>query len=215
MPNLVDHQLRVAGVAMQICDAINGVEIDRDAIIKTCLLHDMGNIIKFNLDYFPEFLEPEGLEYWQKVKDEYIEKYGKDEHHATMQIAKELPVFNNVIEFINSIGFSQAEKNKEDNNFSIKICCYSDMRVRPEGIVLLSDRLNDLRNRYNSQRRSIDIKEKYLNRPSAVSENLRNIFEDSLKEIEKQIFSKCKIKPEDITDKSVALYIEKLKNFEI
>ena len=145
MPNLVDHQLRVAGVAMQICDAINGVEIDRDAIIKTCLLHDMGNIIKFNLDYFPEFLEPEGLEYWQKVKDEYIEKYGKDENNEKMKIEKELPVFNNVIEFINSIGFSQAEKNKEDNNFSIKICCYSDMRVRPEGIVLLSDRLNDLR----------------------------------------------------------------------
>jgi hypothetical protein len=34
-------------------------------------------------------------------------------------------------------------------------------------------------------------------------------------EIEKQIFAKCKIKPEDITDASVAPIIEELRNFVI
>ena len=34
-------------------------------------------------------------------------------------------------------------------------------------------------------------------------------------EMEKQIFSKCKIKPEDITDETIAPIIEELKNFVI
>jgi hypothetical protein len=35
------------------------------------------------------------------------------------------------------------------------------------------------------------------------------------KEIEKQIFAKCKIKPEDINDESVEPIISKLRNFVI
>ena len=75
-PALQLHQFRVTGVALQIIGSID-VAVDADSIIVACLLHDMGNIIKFNLDYFPEFLEPEGLEYWQYVQNEFIEKYNR------------------------------------------------------------------------------------------------------------------------------------------
>ena len=50
MPNLAMHQLRVAGVAMQICESLD-TNIDTNSVVKACLLHDMGNIIKFNLLY--------------------------------------------------------------------------------------------------------------------------------------------------------------------
>ena len=84
MPNLQEHMLRVAAVASLVCDNFNE-PLPKDDIITACLLHDMGNIIKSDLQYFPEFIKPEGLDYWQKVKDEYIEKYSRDEHKATIQ----------------------------------------------------------------------------------------------------------------------------------
>jgi 5'-deoxynucleotidase YfbR-like HD superfamily hydrolase len=87
MQNLQDHQLRVAAVASIICDSFDFL-INKEKIIKVCLLHDMGNIIKFQLDYFPELNKPEGLEYWQNVQKEFIAKYGPNEHNATMKIMR-------------------------------------------------------------------------------------------------------------------------------
>ena len=40
-------------------------------------------------------------------------------------------------------------------------------------------------------------------------------FEKAARQIEKQIFSKCKIKPEDINNETVAPIISELKNFVI
>ena len=77
MPQLQLHQLRVAGVASIIVDNFQE-KLDKDAIVSAALLHDMGNIIKFNLNFFPDALEPEGLDHWQSVKDEFILKYGPD-----------------------------------------------------------------------------------------------------------------------------------------
>src|SRR3989344_2472976 len=89
-PNLQLHQLRVAGVASIICDNFDK-PLDKGSIITTCLLHDMGNILKFNFDIFPEeFYGKQGRAYWEKVKQEFKEKYGEDEHKATHAIAEEL-----------------------------------------------------------------------------------------------------------------------------
>lgn len=210
MPNLVAHQLSVAGVAMQICDALDdNVEINRDAILKACLLHDMGNIIKFKLDYFPEFLGPHGLEYWQDIQKEFIERYGNDEHVATIKIAKELGLNDRFLEILNSIGFTCALKNRDTSDFDLKIVEYADMRVGPHGVIYLHDRLKNLRIRYSENGSTLlDYKKTFLI-------DQREIFENALFEIEKQIFSICKINPEDINSESVAKYIEELKKFHI
>lgn len=201
IPNLQIHQYRVAAVAFQICDSLN-IEINKESILKACLLHDMGNIIKFNLDYFPEWNNPEGIEYWQKVKDDYINKYGNNEHHATIEIAQELGVDNCILDLINSVDPSLVEINRLDLNFDKKICIYADNRVTPHGIV-------------STRERNIEAKKRYENHPHAFDENGHVNFLENIKEIEKQIFSHSKIKPEDINDESIISYLEKLKIFEI
>lgn len=108
MPTLRLHQLRVAAVGQIICDSIPDFK-DTKEVVVTCLLHDMGNIIKFDLNYFPEFLKPEGLEYWQKVKEEYIQKYGNDEHHATQSIIAELLNSGKIRECADQVGFSKLQ----------------------------------------------------------------------------------------------------------
>lgn len=210
MPNLAEHQLRVAGVAMQICDALDdNVEINRDAILKACLLHDMGNIIKFKLDYFPEFLEPKGLEYWQGIQNEFIKKYGDEEHEATFKIVKQLNPSDDILDILHSVGFSKTKNNEEIYDFNKKIACYVDLRVGPHGILSLEDRLSNLRDRYSKNGSTI------ITHKKLTSVNSRDVFENAIRNIEKQIFSICKINPEDINDESVVKYIEELKKFEI
>lgn len=201
MPNLQMHQFRVATVAFQICDSLN-IKVDKESILKTCLLHDMGNIIKFRLDYFPEWNNPEGIEYWQKVQNDYINKYGNNEHHATVEIARELGVSDYVLDLINSVDPSLSEVNNLDLNFDKKICLYADNRVTPHGIVSRAER-------------SLEAKKRYENHPHAFEEDAHHFFNKNMEDIEKQIFSHTKIKPEDINDESIVSYLEKLKIFTI
>ena len=58
-PNLQLHMFRVAAFADILCDNHKKVDFDKEIIIKSCLLHDLGNIIKFDFDNFPELLGAE------------------------------------------------------------------------------------------------------------------------------------------------------------
>lgn len=195
------HQLRVAAVAKKICDNFDG-EIDQQSIIFACLFHDMGNIIKSDLTRFPEFLKPEGHEYWKKVKDEYNAKYGNNEHLATEAIAKEINLSPKIIAYIRKIGFSNATRNEKEAHFEDKICNYSDMRVDPNGVTSMKERILEGQKRYAGKKHSI---------ASDSFESLVKSFEN----IEKQIFSKTKIKPSDITKEGISKIIEEFRNLNI
>jgi len=201
MPMLAMHQMRVASVAMEICESLD-IEIDKESVIKACLLHDMGNIIKFNLANSPEWNKPEGTEYWQTVKDEYISKYGSNEHKASLAIISEIGMTNRVRDLVNCIDASVARKIVEEDDFEKKICAYVDNRVSPHGVV-------------SAEEHSLNAKERYKNHPHAFSEENRISFMKNLDLIEKQIFSHSNIKPEDINDESIKNYLEKLQDFSI
>jgi|SRR3989339_62863 len=198
MPNLQLHQLRVASVAKIIAENFKE-KLDKESIVIACLFHDMGNIIKFNFSYFTEFLKPEGLEYWQAVKNEYIKKYGHEEHLATELIAKEINVSPQAMECLKQIGFSNSDKNERSESFENKICNYSDMRVDPYGVVSMEKRIYEGRKRYEGRKHTI------------MSERFEPLVQ-SLRNIEKYIFSKTGIKPDEITNEKVQSNIEKLRS---
>lgn len=201
-PNLQMHQLRVAGVAKNIYSNLD-IEVDCYSIASACLLHDMGNILKFDFSKFPQFLEPEGLEYWQGVKDEYREKYGSNEHEATMKIIRELSVSESVSDIIDGIGFEYLGDLPGKDDLEKKIVKYADMRVAPRKVMPLVERINEGKSRYPSVKRNAED-------PTFFDRMLR-----AGQEIEKEIFTNCSIKPEDITDEVVDKEIEGLKNYEV
>ena len=203
MPQLQQHQLRVAGVAFSICQEL-GSKVSTKDVLTACLLHDMGNILKFDLEseLIPGQFEPQGKYFWQMVKGIYKEKYGPDEHTATSAITKEIGASEKVISLINSIGFFQAIENSESENLEVKICSYSDMRVDPWGVVSLEERLKDLRKRYQENRQQEDL-------------NKTLEFESALRIIEKQLFTGLELKPENITEPALQTQIEKLKEWEV
>lgn len=203
MASLQLHMLRVAGVAAMICDHISNdlpEKLDKENVIKACLLHDMGNILKFNLDIFPEFLKPQGKEYWQEVKDEFERKYGTKVHQATLQIVDEIGGSERIRELIDAVSFVKQKENFESTDFGKKICAYADMRVIPTTVTSLDERMKDGKERYpqfNSQ-----------------ASGFRYVFA-YLKKTEKQIFEQCDIQPEDISEETVEKYFDQLKLVEI
>jgi hypothetical protein len=203
MPQLAEHQLRVAAVAEIICSHIS-VPVNKHDVVVACLLHDMGNIVKFNFSETTKEMVGEEvygqLDYWERVKREFLEKYGVGSHNATNKIVEELGLGERVRELVNSVGFHQGIKNAAGNDFEKKVCTYSDMRVMPLGVGLLEDRLADLRRRYKNHQEG---------------SGERDSFEIALREIEGQIFEHCSIKPDDIAEAAIAERKEQLKSFEV
>ena len=208
-PQQEEHQLRAAAAADFICEHITLSpalsQRERGNVVAACLLHDIGNIVKFDLDrtkdIFPELVaKPEDRIYWQNVKQEFIGKYGPGSHNVTMKIIAELGVNERIKELADCVGFEQAEANAVSADFGKKICAYSDMRVMPNGVASLEERMADLRIRYNNHPEGVDKRDK---------------FESSLRKIQAQIFEYCNIEPQDISEQAIVGKKEILKNFEI
>ncbi len=206
MPSLQLHMLRVAGVAQVICENFQNPKlINAENIVIACLLHDMGNIIKFDLNLFPQFLEPNGFNYWKNVQDQFIDKYGTDEHIANYAIAKELGVSEQILKLVQSVGFSNSESNYYSDDFNCKISAYADFRVAPLGVDLLKNRLEDGRQRFK-------INKMHTYDPK------KDKFEELVKfieQIEAQIFEKCALEPAQITETLVLTKLDELKKLQL
>ena len=203
MPILQLHQLRVAAVGKMIADSFEQ-KLDTRSIVLACLFHDMGNIIKFDLSHFPESREPEGIEYWEKVKADFVRRYGPDEHHATIAIGHELHLPLQAMQYIEGVGFSKLERIRDSHSFGQKIVEYADTRVAPAGVVAMDERLEEARMRYAKRRSDMpEEKERY------------DVLVNAAREIERQIFSRSSIRPEDITDASAEPLVEELRDFPV
>ena len=118
---------------------------------------------------------------------------------------KELGVSAKVIEIVDQIHFSFLCRQLDGDDMNLKISHYSDARVDPYGVVSYDERMDEAKKRYKSRNISI----------GGVGEEKRKELVACGQEIEKQIFAKCKIKPEDINNQTVAPLISSLRNFVI
>ena len=200
--HLQQHMYDVAAVAQMICEGFDE-EINMKLIIKACLLHDMANIIKFDMTLMPEVWELEWVSYRQWIKDNFVVRYGDHEHEATIKILEELGFDGDLRFVVNGIGFSNADKILKSKNWELKIAAYADMRLQPDGVCLLQVRMVEGRKRFAR------------NRPDRVNELDFEEYVMYWKEIEKQIFSHNSHIYEDINNQSIEKYLLDLSNFEI
>ncbi len=210
MPSLAAHQRRVAAVACSIIDAAergtpvgDDLHRNRREIVSACLLHDMGNILKFDLSYFPDFLEPEGMAYWESVQAEFADRYGTDEHEATLAIAREIGVSDRTFGYINAVGFRMATGTLAGRDPGKMLCCYADMRVAPFGIVTLDERFDEGTKRYAERSRRVADPEYAMRQVAAI------------REMESFIFADTSISPDGITDASCKKYFFSLGSFQV
>lgn len=203
MPALQLHQLRVAAVGQMIGQAV-ALQLNLADMLQACLLHDMGNIIKFDLALFPKFLEPEGLQYWQSVQSYFQQRYGENEFQATLKIADELRVSPRVKEMIAAISFTHVTANYQSDDMEMKICDYADTRVSPQQVVSLQERFDDLEKRYGARY------------PSEEQQQLRAQFRELMTQIEQQIFAQAStLTAEMITEAAITPLLDPLRQTEI
>lgn len=201
MPSLREHMLRVAAVASLICDHWQGEEIDKQSIAMACLLHDVGNIIKFRFN-LPEDEHNPDIGHWRTVRQEFIDKYGTNEHHATLEIAKELGQSETVLSYIDGVGHDKFGEQIPLGDMGIKIVNYADTRVAPQGVVSYQARMDDVLVRYRTH-------------PQFIGEAAHAEMVSYGYQVEAQIFEQVDIKPEDVTNEAIATIVEKLKQHQV
>lgn len=160
-PNLQNHMIVVTDVALNIYDNGNFENVDRTDIQRVGLLHDLGNIVKFDLNKYPDYLgkEAKRLAYWLDKQKKVIEKYGTDDHKATKLMLKELQVDERLIEIILNKSFANALEIESSDDLLLKILFYADMRVSPKGLVSMEERLTEIMNRLEKYKGRKDLLE--------------------------------------------------------
>ena len=146
--NLQEHMLRVASLAKIILDHWNGPAIDKKAIIQACVFHDIAKPMKFDLAKQAQFgmsaIEITNLD---KLQHYLKTLYGDDEHHTTIEICKEIGVSQTAIKIINDLEWSYIPALLSKNDLESLIPIYADMRIGQKGILVLKQRLEDLKAR--------------------------------------------------------------------
>jgi hypothetical protein len=144
--------LMAAALAKLLCENWKGPQINKEDIITTMLIHDIGNIAKMDFNTYevlPE--EKKDMAYWQGVQKEFIKKYGADDHIATFNIASELGLKPRILWLVINKIFIHNEMIAASDDYELKICAYSDQRTGPNGIMPLKDRFDELRRRYGNK----------------------------------------------------------------
>ncbi len=195
--NLQMHMLRVAACSNLIIDNWNGPEIDQKSIIRVCLLHDMGNMVKIPEDFSSD-------EEFLKIRKKYFDRYGTNDHEINLEIGKQEGLTEKELKILDGKRSRKNEETLNSNSYERKICAYCDQRVAPDGVTSIEERLEDAKIRYKNKPLSVWSNEEKAN----------HLIDCSLG-IEKQIMRYCKLKPEDINDISIKEYIEKLKTYHI
>lgn len=187
---LQDHMLNVAGVTKHLCDHAK-IVVNRDVAIKTALIHDMGAIVKFDLNYDYDLLEPEGIEHWKALQDRFRTKYGTDEYQATAKIISEFCKDDCVKDLYNQLIFTGIDMYTNFSSLEATICCYSDHRVDPYRIVSLRRRLESSKQRHRVNHRIQETNRKF------------GEYARQLKLLEKQLFTQLTVLPKDIDKNTI------------
>jgi len=195
--NLQRHMKQVAAVSALICDN-SKMKVDKETIIATALIHDLAQFVKMELDNGNvNLLDPsdrERIGFFKQKKKEFIEKYGFNDNKANTKIALEIGANKKVIDLLKSKEVNPLLPNVY-KKFDEKILLYSDLRCSPQGVVSLEERLAEGNKRYNFNR---DEEHKEFSRR----------FTLIAKGIEKEMFKKLKILPEQINSSSVQKYLD-------
>lgn len=147
-PNLQEHMLRVAALSEIITSNWTGVAIDKVAITQACLLHDIAKPMKFNLSKQAEFgMSEADIARLAALQDRLKTNYRENEHEAAVKITKEVGCKSEAVMLVDNLEWEYIPRLLACNDLQSLIPIYCDMRIAPRGIMPLTDRLNELKNR--------------------------------------------------------------------
>ena len=203
-PNLARHMLRVGAVTRLILDHWSGPALEERTMMKIALLHDTGNILKFDFEGHPHLLEEEqpNVQRWKALQAEWAARF-PDENAMTYAIAAECGMHPGEIAMMRDLGYGLMDRIAQEERFERKIVKYADMRAAPFGILPLKDRLEEGNKRY-AKHPTISI-----------DHSKTKLLQEAAFDVERQIMVHCTLTPRDITEETVAHVMEALRSYEL
>lgn len=203
-PWLQLHQVRVAAVA----DTVARMHADANVslIVTTCLVHDIGAIVKFDFEYMrralPGLASADEIPHWEAVQKEIRARYGTEEHEATDAILSDLGK-SNEREIFDQMGLTNMPRILASGDRNLQIVQYADMRVGPFGVLSIQERLADGAARYASVWEEDG------------TARIANSFPRDVQKLEEILFAGVERRPEDISDASIAVRMQELWDYAI
>ena len=153
LPNIREHQARVAGVILILKEHWQGPTVNWDDAVAAALIHDLGNIVKASLDTpigqaILGPIECERIEYWEDVKRRTIVAYGTDEHAVTHALAEKCGASRRVLDIFMMSTFNHGLALIADGDWEKKLVGYADRVVGPFGVLTLDARMQEANKRY-------------------------------------------------------------------
>ncbi|OHB19723.1 MAG: hypothetical protein A2854_03650 [Parcubacteria group bacterium RIFCSPHIGHO2_01_FULL_56_18] len=205
-PWLQLHQVRVAAVGKLLAESLTD-PVDTHLIVMTCLVHDIGAIVKF--DFSPSVLAalddvcpPEDVPHWIAVQEEMHARYGTREYPATDAIIGELDL-EKVRHTFRDMGLSNLPRVLTEGSREARIAQYADLRVGPHSVLPLLQRIADITERYRTRWNAEGRAEEAAHYPSLS------------RELEQQLFQDSHITPEDLNDLSIRPVVDALWEYEV
>ena len=150
--NLQQHMLRVAALAKIILDHWTGQPVDQEAIIQTCLFHDIAKPINFDLKKQTQFgLSPQEIDKLDQLQQRLKKNYGTNEHQVVVKICQAINLKPKAVKLVDNLVWSFIPQLINQNDLESLIPIYADMRIGPKGILPLSQRLEELETRTGKQ----------------------------------------------------------------
>ncbi len=203
-PNLARHMLRVGAVTRLILDHWTGPQLKGETMMRIALLHDTGNILKFDFEGHPHLLEEEqaNLEHWKDLQAKWASRFASEDE-MTYAIAAECGLGEDGIAMMKNLGYGLMDRIAAEPRFERKIVKYADMRAAPFGILPLKDRLEEGHRRYAKH-------------PTVTIDHSKTeILETAAFDVERQIMAHCTLTPGDITEEAVAPVMEALRSYQL
>lgn len=196
---------RVAAVVAWVLDHWKGPEVDKDAVIAAALVHDLGNIVKFDFDW-PGQAQLVGeewnrKEYWKAVQETVFARYGTKHDDATDAMLAELGADPSVGRIVHATGYQHLPRMAQHGSWEEKLLVYGDLRVAPHGIVSREERMREGRERYAQLHPRVRDSEGFVQEGHAP-------FTHAGADIENAIAAHTSAPLHLITDQSAAPYVE-------
>jgi len=195
--NLRTHMLRVASLGRLICVNLSPtIKIDKVLLITSLLVHDMGNIVKF--DFSSNLIKwSEDVAVLKKIQNTFITKYGSADHEVTENILKEIGVKDSIIKTTHEMTIEKLGHILKNKQWDLLVATYADYRIGPIGIISLDQRIDDLVVRNG-------------NKPSLNWSSSQKVetYRKNLNKCEKIIQKYCSISLNSINDKTLENYFE-------
>ncbi len=142
--------LRVAALGKIICEKLPTGSVQSSLVVKALFLHDMGNILKFDLSDTSLLAEEdkERVDDLLRVQHEFREQFGTTPDEATIAIIPTICSDPSVLKLYKDSQGSLVHQFVEEPIIEKKICYYGDMKIGPFGILPLEQRFADMNVRY-------------------------------------------------------------------